>query len=91
MNQIYLLWLSAKIIYKVQKSSSISMSRESFNISYICINSNLFTKNSYILCTINYLNQHIMTKETRTDIQIYSAIAMLLAGVALATAGLSAA
>lgn len=27
-----------------------------------------------------------MTKETRTDIQIYSAIAMLLAGVALATA-----
>jgi hypothetical protein len=28
-----------------------------------------------------------MTKETRTDIQIYSAIAMLLAGVALATAG----
>lgn len=28
-----------------------------------------------------------MTKETRTDIQIYSAIAMLLAGVALAIAG----
>jgi hypothetical protein len=28
-----------------------------------------------------------MTKETRTDIQIYSAIAMLIAGVALATAG----
>ena len=28
-----------------------------------------------------------MTKETRTDVQIYSAIAMLLAGVALATAG----
>ena len=28
-----------------------------------------------------------MTKETRTDIQIYSAIAMLFAGVALATAG----
>lgn len=28
-----------------------------------------------------------MTKETRTDIQIYSAIVMLLAGVALATAG----
>ena len=27
-----------------------------------------------------------MTKETRTDIQIYSAIAMLLAGVALAAA-----
>lgn len=33
------------------------------------------------------LNQCIMTKETRTDIQIYSAIAMLIAGVALATAG----
>ena len=29
----------------------------------------------------------VMTKETRTDIQIYSAIAMLMAGVALATAG----
>lgn len=28
-----------------------------------------------------------MTKETRTDIQIYSAIAMLFAGVSLATAG----
>ena len=28
-----------------------------------------------------------MTKETRTDIQIYSAIAMLMAGVALANAG----
>ena len=28
-----------------------------------------------------------MTKETRTDIQIYSAIAMLFAGIALATAG----
>lgn len=28
-----------------------------------------------------------MTKDTRTDIQIYSAIAMLFAGVALATAG----
>ena len=28
-----------------------------------------------------------MTKETRTDIQIYSAIAMLFVGVALATAG----
>ena len=28
-----------------------------------------------------------MTKETRTDIQIYSAIAMLMAGVGLATAG----
>ena len=28
-----------------------------------------------------------MTKDTRTDIQIYSAIAMLLAGVTLATAG----
>jgi hypothetical protein len=26
----------------------------------------------------------IMTKESRTDVQIYSAIAMLLAGVALA-------
>ena len=32
-------------------------------------------------------NLHIMTKETRTDIQIYSAIAMLMAGVGLATAG----
>ena len=32
-------------------------------------------------------NRHIMTKETRTDIQIYSAIAMLMAGVGLATAG----
>ena len=28
-----------------------------------------------------------MTKETRTDIQIYSAIAMLVAGVGLAVAG----
>ena len=28
-----------------------------------------------------------MTKDTRTDIQIYTAIAMLIAGVALATAG----
>ena len=28
-----------------------------------------------------------MTKETRTDIEIYSAIAMLVAGVSLATAG----
>ncbi len=28
-----------------------------------------------------------MKKETRTDIQIYSAIAMLFAGIALATAG----
>ena len=28
-----------------------------------------------------------MTKDTRTDIQIYSAIAMLIAGVGLATAG----
>ncbi len=28
-----------------------------------------------------------MTKETRTDVQIYSAIAMLVAGVGLATAG----
>ena len=28
-----------------------------------------------------------MTKETRTDVQIYSAIAMLVAGVSLATAG----
>ena len=34
-----------------------------------------------------HLNQHNMTKETRTDIQIYSAIAMLVAGVGLATAG----
>lgn len=33
------------------------------------------------------LNQCKMNKETRTDIQIYSAIAMLIAGVALATAG----
>ena len=32
-------------------------------------------------------NRHIMTKETRTEIQIYSAIAMLMAGVGLATAG----
>jgi len=28
-----------------------------------------------------------MTKETHTDVQIYSAIAMLVTGVALATAG----
>ena len=28
-----------------------------------------------------------MTKETRTDIEIYSAIGMLVAGVSLATAG----
>ena len=34
-----------------------------------------------------HLNCHNMTKETRTDVQIYSAIAMLVAGVALATAG----
>ena len=41
----------------------------------------------YVTFAPSTLNQHNMTKETRTDIQIYSAIAMLLAGVALATAG----
>jgi hypothetical protein len=43
----------------------------------------------YLVIPLHQFNQHenIMTKETRTDIQIYSAIAMLLAGVALATAG----
>lgn len=42
-----------------------------------------------ISCTFapSTLFQRNMTKETRTDIQIYSAIAMLIAGVALATAG----
>ena len=42
-----------------------------------------------LIIPLHKLNQHenIMTKETRTDVQIYSAIAMLLAGVALATAG----
>ena len=34
-----------------------------------------------------HLNRRNMTKETRTDVQIYSAIAMLVAGVGLATAG----
>ena len=41
---------------------------------------------NYYLCHRNQFITH-MTKETRTDIQIYSAIAMLMAGVALATAG----
>ena len=44
------------------------------------------SNSSYTFAARN-LMLHIMTKETRTDVQIYSAIAMLLAGVALATAG----
>ena len=47
----------------------------------------LLITNQHIPLHHQLLNQHIMTKETRTDIQIYSAIAMLIAGVALATAG----
>ena len=39
------------------------------------------------LCSSYHQHINYMTKETRTDVQIYSAIAMLLAGVALATAG----
>ena len=44
-------------------------------------------KTHHIPLRHQHQNRHIMTKETRTDIQIYSAIAMLMAGVGLATAG----
>ena len=39
------------------------------------------------LCSSYHQHINYMTKETRTDVQIYSAIAMLVAGVGLATAG----
>lgn len=44
------------------------------------------SRNPIYLCQRHQINTY-MTKDTRTDIQIYSAIAMLIAGVALATAG----
>ena len=49
----------------------------------------VFLRMKLIMYLCSSYHQHInyMTKETRTDVQIYSAIAMLLAGVALATAG----
>ena len=49
----------------------------------------VFLRMKHIMYLCSSYHQHInyMTKETRTDVQIYSAIAMLVAGVGLATAG----